>query len=319
MKPSMKAVVIHSYGGIEKIEIEEISTPLPQSNEVQIEIKYAGINPVDWKIASGMLKTRMESFFPIILGWDAAGIISAVGEKVKRFKVGDPVFAYCRKKVLHDGSFAEYICLDAENVSLKPSSLSFAEAAVIPLSCLTAWQSLYDTAHLKSNETILIHAGAGGVGGYAIQLAKRIGAYVITTASQGHHEYVKMMGADEVIDYTKERFTDVLHKQYPQGIDVVFDTVGEDTLRQSYEVIKKGGRLITIAGVVDQVIASEKQLKAEFVFVQPDGKQLQKIAELIDAGKLKVPRVQEVPFDEIESALRKSREGHTQGKLVLKI
>ena len=315
----MKAALIHSFGGIEKISVEEVSVASPGPNEVQIAVHYAGVNPVDWKIAEGMLKTRMDYQFPLILGWDAAGKISATGSEVTSFKVGDPVFAYCRKGIMRDGAFAEFICLPTENVALKPPSLSFAEASVIPLSSLTAWQSLFEAAHLQSKETILIHAGAGGVGGFAIQLAKFAGAYVITTASPKNRDYVKLLGADEVIDYTKESFLKQLQIKYPHGVDVVYDTVGEETLKMSYAATKEGGRLITIAGSIDPVLAAERQLQTEFVFVRPHHQQLQKIAELIESGSLTVPRVQEFSFQDIEAALRKSRSGHVQGKMALQI
>lgn len=319
MKPSMKAALIHYFGGIEKIEIEEISVPVPRPKEVQIAVKYAGVNPVDWKIAEGMLKGRMDYHFPIILGWDVSGEISAIGEEVKGFHIGDPVFAYCRKEIMHEGAYAEYICLKAENVVKKPKSLSFAEAAVIPLSALTAWQSLFEVARLKAKETILIHAGAGGVGGYAIQFAKHIGAHVVTTASASHFDYVKKLGADEVIDYTQVNFVEAIHQKHPQGVDVVFDTVGGHTLEASYEVVVTHGRLVTIAGIVDQKLASQKNLMSEFVFVRPDGKQLQKIADLLEDGKLIPPPLQEFLFEQVEDALYKSRTGHTEGKLVVKI
>lgn len=319
MKQTMKAALIHSFEGIEKVAIEEISIPTPKDNEVQIAIKYAGFNPVDWKIAEGFLKTQMEYQLPIILGWDAAGEVSKIGKDVKNFKLGDPVFAYCRKEIIRDGSFAEYICLPAQNVVRKPAKLTFAEAAAIPLSGLTAWQSLYDTAQLKSKDEVLIHAGAGGVGSLAIQMAKITGAHVITTSSQANFDYVKLLGADEVIDYTKENFVEFIQKKHPKGVDVIYDTVGGDTLKESYQVAKEGGRLVTIAGIVDQALASKQRLMAEFVFVRPDGKELSKIATLIDEKKLSPPRIQEIPFEEVLHGLRKSREGHTQGKLVLKI
>jgi len=313
----MKAALIHNFEGIEKISLEEVSLPLPKDHEVQIAVKYAGINPVDWKIAEGLLKTRMQYELPIILGWDAAGEISQVGKNVNNLKIGDPVFAYCRKEIIRDGSFAEYICLTAENVVKKPKRLTFAEAAAIPLCALTAWQSLYDAARLKPREWVLIHAGAGGVGSLAIQLAKLAGAHVITTSSKVHFGYVKALGADEVIDYTQENFIDFLHKNHPKGVDVIYDTVGGDTLKASYQAAKEGGRLITIAGIVDQALASKQHLMAEFVFVRPDGKELSQIASLFEKKRLIPPHIQEVPFDEIALALRKSREGHTQGKLVV--
>lgn len=319
MPHTMKAALIHSFGGIEKIEIKEVSVPTPQFDEVQIAIKYASVNPVDWKIAEGMLKTRMDYEFPIILGWDAAGIVSAAGKGVKDFKEGDPVFAYCRKEMMRDGSFADFICLKAENVALKPRTLSFAEAAAVPLCSLTAWQSLYDTAHLKAKEWILIHGGAGGVGSFAIQLAKRVGAHVITTTSSANFDYAKLLGADELIDYRQENVLEHLLKIVPQKVDVVFDTVGGDALKASYEMVKQKGRLVSIAGIIDQAIIAQKQITGDFVFVSPNGKELKLIADLLDSGKIKPPRLQEMPFDQIESALHKVREGRSQGKLVIKI
>ncbi len=313
----MKAALIHSFEGIEKISIEEVSIPLPKEDEVQIAIKAASINPVDWKIAEGLLKTRMEYQLPIILGWDAAGEVSKVGKNVENLKEGDPVFAYCRKETVHDGSYAEYICLRATQVVKKPKGLTFAEAAAIPLCALAAWQSLYDTAHLKAKEVALIHAGAGGVGSFAIQLAKLAGAYVITTTSQPNFDYVKKLGADEVIDYTKDNCIDYLRKKRPQGVDVVLDTVGGEVLKQSYQAAKEGGRLVTIVGVVDHGLASKKRLFAEYISVRPDGEELEQIASLLSEKQLIPPRIQEIPFDELTLALRKSREGHVQGKLVL--
>lgn len=318
MQKTMKAAVIHNFEGIENIAIEEISTPMPQDNEVQIRIEYAGINPVDWKIADGLL-TRLDYEFPITLGWDAAGLVSAVGKNVKNFKEKDAVFAYCRKEILHDGSFAEYICLDSKNIALKPEKLNFAESACVPLSALTAWQALYDTAKIKKNEKVLIHAGAGGVGSYALQLAKMKGAYVLTTASAANFEYVKSLGADEIIDYTQENLSDYIKKNHSEKLDVVLDTVGGNTLKVSYDLLKERGRLISIADFIDHAAASQKNLFAEFVFVAPNGEQLKKIAALFDRQEMQAPRIEEIPLEELSSALRKSREGHVQGKLVIKI
>lgn len=315
----MRAAVIHNFEGIENISIEEVPKPQCLDNEVQIQVKYAGVNPVDWKIAEGLLQSRMSYEFPITLGWDVSGFVSQVGKHVKKLKEGDAIFAYCRKETMHSGSFAEFICLDHQNVILKPQKLSLAEAASIPLSALTAWQALFDTAKIKKNDVVLIHAGAGGVGTFAIQLAKMTGARVVTTASQANFNYVKQLGADDIIDYTKENFVEAIRKKYPTGVEMAFDTIGGATLKSTYEIVKKGGCLVTIAGMIDQALASQHHVRAEFVFVRPNGAELQKIAELFDASILIPPKIQEIPFQEVVSALRKSREGHTQGKLVLKM
>lgn len=319
MANTMQAALIHTYGGIEKVVLERIAAPIPKDNEVKIAVKYAGVNPVDWKISEGYLKTRMDYQFPIILGWDAAGVVVETGKDIKDLQEGDEVFAYCRKEVIHDGSFAEYICLPIENVVKKPKNLNFAEAACIPLSALTAWQALFDSADLKKGEKVLIHAGAGGVGGFAIQFAKLSDAYVFTTASLSNFEYVKHLGADEAIDYVHENFIEKVFNKNHSGVDVVFDTVGDSTLHASFQAVKKGGRLVSIAGVIDQALASKQSITADFVFVRPDRNQLKNIATLFEQEKIIVPRLQEVPLEEVDLALRKSREGHTQGKLVLKI
>lgn len=318
-KQKMKAAVIHGFDGLEKVLIEEIDIPTPQDNEVQIAVEYAGVNPVDWKICEGLLKNRMDYEFPIILGWDAAGKVSAKGKNVTHLKEGDSVFAYCKKEIVHEGAYAEFICLNASHVVKKPKKISASQAASFPLSSLTAWQSLFDTAHLKAKDNVLIHAGAGGVGGFAIQLAKLMGAKVITTTSSSHHDYVKALGADEIIDYTKENFVEKIHALLPEGVDVVYDTVGGSTLKASYQAAKEGGRLVTIAGIIDQALAVQRHLEAEFVFVTPNGEELGQIAELIEKGKLVPPPIHEVPLEDAKSALRKSREGHTEGKIVLKI
>src|ERR1700733_2368139 len=190
----MKAMVIEKFGHEEQLHLGDIPTPLPSDNEVQIQVLYSAVNPVDWKIREGLMKNFLPHEFPLILGWDAAGIVKAIGKNVKKFKVGDEVFAYCRKPIVKWGTYAEYVCFDADNIALKPNNINFAEAAAIPLAGLTAWQALFDFAKLKKGESILIHGGAGGVGSFAIQFAKHAGAKVITTASKQNHDYVKKLG-----------------------------------------------------------------------------------------------------------------------------
>lgn len=315
----MKAMVIESFGDVEKLHLDQVPTPQPADHEVQIQILYTGVNPVDWKIREGYLKNRLPHEFPIILGWDAAGIVTAVGKNVKKFKKGDEVFAYCRKPTVKWGTYAEYTCFDADNVSLKPKNISFAQAAALPLAGLTAWQALFDFAKLKKGETILIHAGAGGVGGLAIQFAKNAGAHVITTASTANHDYVKKLGADHAIDYRKTDFGKELKKIAPQGVDVVFDTIGGDTLRQSTDLLKPQGRLVSIIEQLDPKVAQEKNIRFGYVFVSPNGQQLNQIGELIEQSKVVPPNIQELPLAEARKAQELSQKGHTKGKLVLKV
>lgn len=311
----MKAIVFEEFGG--KLKEKDFPTPKISDNEVLIEIECAAVNPVDWKIREGLLKNRLPHEFPIIPGWDAAGKIKEIGKAVKKFKVGDEVYAYCRKPTIHSGTYAEYINVDADHVALKPKKLTFAQASAIPLVGLTSWQALFDVANLQAGETILIHAGAGGVGGMAIQFAKNVGAKVIATASQKNHDYVKKLGADEIIDYSKEDFVQKIKQKHPQGLDVVLDTVGGETLRKSFEVTKDGGRIVSIVENLQH--PPKDNVKFGYVFVRPNGLQLHQIADLINAGKVIAPKVEEMPLKNAEEAFNKSKTGHTQGKIVLKI
>ena len=196
----MKALVMDSFGGPEKLHWAEVPTPVPAANEVLVQIAYAGLNPVDWKIADGHLQKMLPHHFPLILGWDAAGTITQVGKDVKTWKAGDKVFAYCRKPAVQWGTYAEYITLEAGNVAKAPSNLTFAQAAGVPLVALTAWQALHEVALLKPGENILVHAGAGGVVGYAVQFAKNQGAKVFSTAGTKNQGFLKELGVDYPID-----------------------------------------------------------------------------------------------------------------------
>lgn len=315
----MKAIVIDGFGGVEKLKFADIPTPKPADNEVLIEIAYTAVNPIDWKICAGMLKDRLPHEFPLIPGWDAAGTITAVGKNVANFKPADEVFAYCRKPIVKMGTYAEYVSIPAEHVALKPKNINFAQAASIPLVGLTAWQALFDVALLKKGEKILIHAGAGGVGSLAITLAKNAGAIIYTTAGQNNHAYVKKLGAQYPIDYNKEDFTDVIKKMHPEGIDVVLDCLGGQTLRDSFKVLKPEGRLVSILEPIDAELAKKYNVKAGFVFVKPNGAQLKEIADLIEQDKIAVPNIEEMKLSDAAQAQEKIRKGHTRGKIVLKI
>lgn len=315
----MKAMVIESFGGAEKLHLDDCPMPKPADNEVLIEVCYAAVNPVDWKIREGLLKGLIQHEFPIILGWDAAGIVVSTGKNVTRFKPGDEVFAYCRKPIVKWGTYAEYVSFNAANVALKPNNISFAQAAAIPLAGLTAWQALFDFAKLKAGETILIHAGAGGVGSLAIEFARQAGAKVYTTASQENHGYVKKLGAHVPIDYRIDNFVTKVRSLEPQGIDVVLDCVGKQTLIDSFQVLKPNGRIVSIVEQVDPALLKKYRVQGGFVFVEPNGAQLAEISNLISQGKVVAPNIEEMPIAAAASAQEKIRQGHTRGKIVLRV
>ncbi len=316
----MKAAVLHEFKGIKSISIDEIAAPTPKPHQVQIKVHYAGINPVDWKIAEGRFKERIEHRFPITPGWDVSGTISALGKDVTTSNVGDHVFAFCFEgNVIHQGAYAEYVCFDAQHVVLKPKSLSFAEAAAVPLAALTAWQAIHDHMTLKPRDKILIQAGAGGVGGFAIQFAKNKGAYVITTTSSKNINYVADFGADEIIDYKKAPFEKQIKENYSEKLDIIFDTVGGESLNKSLPLLKKGGQLVTIAGVVDPNSAKNLGILSKWFMLKANGKQLAEIGSLLATDKLKLPDIKVIPFEDFESALHQSCEGHVRGKLVLEL
>jgi NADPH:quinone reductase-like Zn-dependent oxidoreductase len=313
----MKAVAINEFGGRDKLQLMDLPLPAVKENEILVKIKAAGVNPVDWKIREGYIKDLFPYEFPIILGWDAAGIVEQAGSKVTLFKEGDEIFAYCRKPSVHGGAYAEYIVLEAEHAAIKPKNISFAEAASIPLAALTAYQSLFDAAKVNEGETVLIHAAAGGVGGFGVQLAKDRGAVVWATASGGNQEYVRNLGASQVVDYTQEDFRKAVRSQIPDGVDVVFDCLGGEVLQKSAEIVKEGGRLVTI--VDDPAGLARSDIHKEFVFVAPNHTQLTELARMVEQGRLKTHLSQVLSFG-LEEARRShelSESGHTRGKMVL--
>ncbi len=315
----MKAVVIDSFGGVDKLHLKEVPTPTPSDTEVLIQVYNAGVNPVDWKIREGAYKDAMPHGYPLILGWDCSGVVKSIGKNVHGYKPGDEVFAYCRKPLIQWGTYAEYVTIDAGVIANKPKNISFAEAAAIPLSSLTAWQSIFDFANLQKGQTILIHAGAGGVGNFAIQFARNIGAIVITTASETNHPYVRKLGAQYTIDYTKENFVERVREIIPSGVDVVFDTVGGKTTKESVAVIRPGGVLVTILDRNIQGLKVPPTIKTGFVMVHPDGKQLSAIAHLIKEGRVKSPQIKELPLKDVAVAHEESQNGHIRGKIVLRV
>ena len=314
----MKSILIHQYGGTEVLKLEEIPIPSFKKNEILLQVKAAGVNPVDLKIRKGFLKDRLPNVFPITLGWDASGVVEAVGSEVKGFKPGDEVMAYTRKEVIHDGTYAEYIVVTSEHLAFKPKKSSFQEAAVLPLAGLTAYQVLFESLKIKSGEKILIHAGAGGVGGYAIQMAKLFGAYVLTTSSASNFDYVKGLGADEVIDYRANDFVKQILEKNAEGLDAVFDTVGGDVQKRSVDVLKKGGRLTSILAL-DETFFKGKPIQIGYVFVRPDAEQLALLGKWVEKGNLKITVSHVFPLREVAMAHQIQESGHGYGKLALLI
>lgn len=308
----MKAVRIHQYGGLEVLTYEDAPRPTPAPGEALIRVHAAGVNPVDWKVRIGRLQGRVHHHLPLILGWDVAGVVEALGTGVTNIKVGDAVYA--RPDIARDGAYAEYIVVRAAELALKPQSIDFIHAAAVPLSALTAWQSLFDAAQLTQGQSVLIHAGAGGVGHYAIQLARWKSARIITTATQRNAEFVRGLGANEVIDYTTTRFEDAA-----KDVDVVFDTVGGDVYPRSFQALKKGGVIVSLLNQPDEMLTRQYGVRAAYVFVQPHAAQLTQIATLIDEGIIK-PHVEMVlPLSEARRAHELIEKGHTRGKIVLHI
>src|SRR5437660_5478233 len=236
---TMKAIRIHNYGGPEVLHYEDAPRPKPQAGEVLVRVYAAGVNPIDWKVREGHMKDFWPHKFPLILGWDLSGVVEQLGRGVSRFKIGDEV--YSLPDPTRDGAYADYIVVRESEVALKPKSLHHPRAATVPLAALTAWQSLFDTAQLQPGQRVLIHAGSGGVGHFAVQLAKWKGAYVFATASTKNQDLLRELGLDKAIDYTQQRFEDVA-----RNIDIVLDTIGGETQARSWSVWNKGGNLVAL-------------------------------------------------------------------------
>jgi len=310
--PTMKAVVIHEYGDPEVLMYEDVPRPEPKDDQLLIRVIAAGVNPVDAMIRSGMFDREGTRAFPIILGGDVAGVVEKVGSKITKFKAGDPVFAYV--SLDNSGGYAQYALVTEREAAPKPKSLTYVEAAAVPIAGMTAWQALVDTAKLSAGQTVLIHGGSVGVGSFAIQIAKARGAKVIATASTANQEFLKQLGADVAIDYTKQKFEDVA-----KDVDVVLDSIGRDTLARSYGVVKKGGIIVSLVARPKQDELQKHGIRGTALNVESTSEQLAEIGELIDARKIKVIVSQTFPLSEAMKAQEQVATGHTRGKIVLKI
>jgi NADPH:quinone reductase-like Zn-dependent oxidoreductase len=283
--------------------------PQPKEDEILVRVIASGVNPADPLIVSGKYAQMFGTHLPLIPGYDIAGIVETTGAKVTRFKAGDAVYAY----VLWGGGWAEYCLTNESEATPKPKSLTFIETAAVPLAALTAWQA-FDTANLRAGQTVLIHGGSGGVGSFAVQIAKARGAKVIATASTANQDLLKQLGADVAIDYTKTKFEDVAKE-----VDLVLDCVGKDTLTRSYGVVKKGGMLATLVARLDHAELEKHGIRGASISVKPNAEQLAEITGLIEAKKLRSIVTQVLPLSEGAKADEQAATHHTRGKVVLKV
>lgn len=302
----MKACFFRRYGGPEVLEYGELPDPAPAAGEVLVQVHAASVNAADWKMRAGQYGASIS--FPHVPGRDFSGVvIKSAGD----FKPGDAVFAVC--EVPREGAYAEKIAIRETIVARKPGKLTHVQCAAIALAGLTALVSLEETLKLKRGETILIHGGAGGVGGFAVGLAKHLGARVIATASAANHDYVRSLGADELIDYRAEDFT-----QRVKGIDAVFDTAGGDVTTKSFAVLRPGGRLATVAAGASAPASPRSDVSSLRPNVKRERRTLERVAELVTKGAVPLPEIVEYPLAKAADAHRVSEARHLRGKLVLR-
>ena len=311
----MKSAQINKYGSSEVIEINQsTSEPTISSGKVLVIIKAAGVNPADWKIREGGLQQLVSLQFPSTLGIDFSGVIKQVGEGVSPsdFKQGDEVYGQAGVINGGSGAFAEMALANTESIANKPKRLSHAEAAGLPLVGVSAWQALVENIGLSKGQKILIHGGAGGIGSIAIQLAKYLGADVATTVSINDKQFVQELGADQVIDYKTQTFEDTLH-----DYDAVFDTVGGETYRRSFKVLKKGGVIVSMLEQPNSELMSQYGIKAIFQFTQVDRERLTKLAQWADQNNIRVNVEKTFSLDEAGKALDYQKDVHPRGKVIL--
>ena len=310
--PTMKAIVVHDFGGPEVLKYEDAPRPEPKDDEVLVRVMAAGVNPVDTYARGGMLAKRGLDNRPMIIGYDISGVVEKIGTKITKFKKDDAVYAYL--PIARGGGYAEFAIAKESEMAIKPKAITFEGAAAVPLAATTAWQALVDTAKIDKGQTVLIHGGSGGVGHFAIQIAKARGAKVIATASTANQDLLKQFGVDQAIDYTTTKFEDVV-----KDVDVVIDAVRGDTLARSYGVVKKGGMIVSITGEPDRGECEKRGIRGSQLMAHPDAKVLEELTKLIDAKKIKPVVSQVFPLADVVKAHQQIETHHTRGKIVLKI
>ena len=305
----MRAAIYDEYGGAEVLSVREVDDPPVGPDTVLVRAKAASVNPVDWKIREGYLHGAFPHHLPIIPGWDLAGVVEAVGPAVRTgLRVGDEVFGYVRRDDVAFGTTAELVPAPERTVTRKPAGLSFEEAGALPLAGMTAYQGIVEALDVQPGERVLVHAAAGGVGHFAVQIAAAFGAHVVGTASAANHDHLRALGAEEVIDYADGPVS----KQLIEPVDAVLDLVGGDALDDAPDQLRGGTRIASVVEA-DKVL----ELGGTYVFVRPSRENLDALAALVDAGKLRVEVAATYPLDQVADAHRASEEGHARGKIVV--
>ena len=306
---TMQAWRIDRFGGPEVLRNETLPAPRPAHGEVLVEMRSAGVNPVDLKTREGRYPLVREDALPFTLGRGVAGTVARCGDGVERWRQGEPVFVFIGQG---QGTYAEYVSVDAKALASPPSTLALEDAGAVPLAALTAWQGLFDHGKLERHERVLIHGASGGVGQFAVQFAREAGAHVFATGSSESLDLLKALGANEAIDYRKQRFEDVA-----RDVDLVYDLVGGETQQRSWAVVKQGGALVSTLNEPSQVDASEHGVRATRYTARPDGEQLGRIAQLIERGAVRVEIVARYPFERVPNAFARLEQGHLRGKIVV--
>jgi NADPH2:quinone reductase len=315
----MRTMAFEAFGGLERLRPMELPDPEPGPGEVLIQIVASGVNPVDWKLIEGRLKDAFPHRFPVVPGWECAGTVAAIGPGVESVRRGDKVWAYARKPEIHDGTYGEAIALPETSLATVPKRLLFEEAAGVPVAGLTAWQTLRTRGDVREGAVVLVHAAAGGVGHLAVQVARVAGARVVGTAGPRNREFVLGLGAEEIVDPTRDDLVAAVRRLYPGGVDVVLDTLGGDVQARSLEVLRPGGRLVSVVHPPDPSACAERGVTPDYVFIEPSAEQLRALGALVERGRLR-PHVSRIlPLADAAEALRESREGHVRGKLVLNL
>jgi NADPH:quinone reductase-like Zn-dependent oxidoreductase len=309
---TMMAVRFHKYGGPAVLHLEQIERPDPGPGQILVRVHAASVNPVDWKLRQGDLKAMLDVPFPSTAGEDLAGEVAAVGEGVASFQPGDAVYAMM--PIVPTGAYAEYAVLDAAAVGRKPATLDFTTAAAVPMGALTAWQGIVGQGGLQAGTKLFVHAAGGNVGGMAVQISHALGAHVTAAASAGSRALVEGWGADRFVGYGAGRFEDAV-----DGMDVVFDTLGGEMQARSWGVLKPGGILVSTVGVADPGQAEAHGVRAVGFGAVPDGAQLGRIAEMVDAGQIRPNIGAVLPLAEAAEAQEMNRTGRVKGKVVLRV